>query len=295
MDAMVKELNVAADKRTSDEDLGNLNSGLKAVIDRYSEECGAMNEVVDMFAKKDNLDNFNRFEKSYDTKSILALAKLDGTRGTNGALVNFAREMASKLQIRKSCLTPAKVVESKCSAVRSHLKQCGEYSGECTPPRQPGRCYGTWDRCVSDLDKPSWSLLFVGPWKDLQKGQGKVNQARCPDVGPSVTAAIREQGISLAADITKELKDVKDIIGTLRDIANSGGMPRESFGILRKQQYPQYGGACSNNIARSAPASQRSSEGVRCGRNCASCQPSWRCLQCKPGFRLDAGGATCSK
>ena len=166
--------------------------------------------------------------------------------------------------------------------------------------------------------------------------------------------AVREQAVSLQADIIKELADVKDIIATLRGIKSSGGMPQvrssparsdaaarllghaasgrlvadaacrqpvgcgctvhvpltaqrmanwppallaplpspqSSFGILRKE-YPRYTGACSSTAPR--PALAASSQAATCGRNCASCQPSWRCLKCKPGFRMDASGSTVS-
>lgn len=179
-------------------------------------------------------------------------------------------------------------------------------------------------------------------------------QTLCPITVELVKNAIRREAISLSADITKELADVKDIIATLRGIRSSGGMPRvrtlparpdvaarllrdaasgrlvaaamcrqqagcrctlhvpltaqrmanwppallaplpspqSSFGILRND-YPRYTGACSSTAPR--PALAASSQAATCGRNCASCQPSWRCLKCKPGFRMDASGSTVS-
>lgn len=58
-------------------------------------------------------------------------------------------------------------------------------------------------------------------------------QERCPGVLPAMKAAIREQATSLSADLAKELKDVKDIIATLRGIRQIGGMPRVRTTPLR--------------------------------------------------------------
>lgn len=51
-------------------------------------------------------------------------------------------------------------------------------------------------------------------------------QTLCPVTVELVKNAIRREAVSLAADITKELADVKSIIATLRDIRSSGGMAR---------------------------------------------------------------------
>ncbi|KAI7841733.1 hypothetical protein COHA_004599 [Chlorella ohadii] len=424
MDAMVKDLNIAANQRMSDADLDNFNSGLQAVIDSYAEHCGAMNclsvaklppserskyrldcavdmgpspacpksatfdpsktctfnlgaqtlqglcdpngHCYDVYKYTQAVSDMRAVVKMFARYGRGALLKLlmqqqlimlDGASGDNGALVQFADQMANKLQarydymvnkerlipvvntlsrpsmahdnynqdvvewpfkrpprphtpgkvcsfymtgtsfrmfdsyaikinaqIRKSCQAPAKVVDSKCP-VRKYMETCGLYSDGCF-----GDCTGAWDRCVNDVNQPDWSD-FVGPWADLHKGRARLNQERCPDVVTGVKAAISEGATSLAADIAVELKDVKGIIDTLRAIARNGGMPRESFGILRKE-YPRYAGACSANIPRAAASGSQPSV---CTSNCESCQPSWRCLKCKPGYRLTEGGAMCIK
>ena len=81
------------------------------------------------------------------------------------------------------------------------------------------------DRCISLKGGASWSD-FVGPYDALQKGQGHLNQERCPDVVHAVHQAKVVAATSLAAELMEQLAPVREVVGVLRNITRVGGMPQ---------------------------------------------------------------------
>ncbi|KAI7845122.1 hypothetical protein COHA_001327 [Chlorella ohadii] len=472
MDAMVKDLNTAADQRMNEQNLYSFNNGLQAIIETFYESCGAMNclnytklapskrsaydldcaydkgpnsacpkrgsfnskkpvyckfdeggtqyqglcdptnghcydvykydmavakmrHIVDLFASKDTVNNFNALNQFYDVKATVSLAKgalakmlmlqqlimLYGSGGDNGQLLQFVSDMADKLearynatldpkrlfnvvnglsrpnndhnsyspetvswpyareflgncdctknfntgksnywqtvrdndrvtikaQIRKRCDEPGRIVESQCRPVKDYFSECGRYSttvpGDWSCKKDvymEKNCPGARDRCVEvDNTKGDWSD-FVGPFADLQQWRAKLARDRCPDVVTSVNSSIWEGAYSLADELKADLEDVKEGIAQMRNIVRAGGMPQASFGVLR-DFYPLLAGRCAprnwnltmSGGVRGVGEQEGSWLGRRCPTNCLSCRPSWRCLQCRSGYRLALDGLSC--